>query len=456
MDERDEQTSPLPPADGEVTPVVAGIDDPAGENRTDGDDGAAMIAGGPADDLAGEPFWRGLFATLRASMDTYAAGWRTFLPLSASIAIFSAVLAYVSASVSGTRGRGATTVFVYALIFLGLMVAAAIVDATDAIRSAQPRSATQAFQMAVRRFRSIFGAWLIVWLAVAGVGIVFAIPLIGAVIDDGFTNISKLVPWVAIAAVGVALITYLLFRWSMVAQGVLLEGLGARGSLARSWSFTKGRVIRLGFLSLFVALAGIGGTAGEVLVSVSSKNPLLVAVATFVAAFVLTPLPTIAMTIAFRDLTGRRDAPGLTLSRKWPLVLVVFLVVDVLLLAAGIGAFRSGNFTLPTSNRGGIVTGTSSNPADGCSPTNPRTVFSSADQIWLAATFTRRVEPGVVMEVQFSRDAVELGVVPITSGPLGAGCYYEIAALTGLSPGTYRVRVTEGTEVLAEGEFTVR
>lgn len=455
MDERDKRPSPLAPADDEVAPIAPGIVDPAGENPAYGAGGGAAVAGDPPDENAGEPFWRGLFATLRVGMDTYAAGWRTFLPLSASIAVFSAVLAYVSASDSGTRGQGTTTAFVYALIFLGLMVAAAIVDATDTIRSGQTRSATQAFQSASRRFRSIFGAWLIIALALAGVGIVFAIPLAGAVIEDGFSDLSKLVPWVAVAAVGGALVTYLLFRWSLMAQGILLEGLGARASLARSWSFTKGRVVRLGLLSLLVGLFGIVGTAGEVLVSSASNDPLLVALASFVAAVVLTPLPTIVMTIAFRDLTGRRDAPGLALPKRWPRVLVVFLVVDILLLVAGIGAFRSGNFTLPTS-RGGIVTGTSSNPADGCSPTNPKSEFSSADEIWLAATFTRRVEPGVVMEVHFSRDAVELGVVPITSGPLGAGCYYEIEALTGFSPGTYGVRVTVGTEVLAKGEFKIQ
>lgn len=456
MDERDDPESLLTPAEGQVAPVEADFDEPDGEAPSDGSDGAAAVADDPPDDLAGDPFWRGMFATLRASMDTYAAGWRTFLPLSGSIAVFSALSTYVSASVAGTSNQGASTGFVYAVILLGLLVAAAIVDATDAIRSGQSRSANQAFRASTRRLRSIFGAWLILTLAIAGVMIAFSIPLAGALIQHGFSDLPKLVPWVAVAAIGAALMIYLVFRWSFMTQAILLEGLGARASVGRSWSFTKGRVIRLGVLSFLVGLIGMVGVVGEVLVSAASQDPLLIAIASFVAAFVLTPFPTIAMTIAFRDLTGRQDAPNLALPRRWPGVLALFLVVDIVLLVGGIGAFRSSDFAFPTLDRAGIVTGTRSNPADGCSPGNPKSEFTSADEIWLAATFTRRIEPGVVMDVHYFQDGVELGVVPITSGPLGSGCYYEIEPLTSMPPGTYRVRVTFGTEVLADGEFKVR
>lgn len=462
QDEREPDGSPWDAVGG---PVEHEIDEPGDGNPDDepnpehpgsGEDSSEASGESPADEPA-EPMWRGQFATLRAAMDTYAAGWRTFLPLSASVAAVAGFSTFLTQLSIGSPNQGLTTGLAYALIFLNLLVAAAIVDATDAIRSGQPRSSGQAFQAATRRVRSILGGWILVWLSVTAVLVVAAIPLIGAIVQYRLSDLSRYLWPAAFVAIGGLVIVYLAFRWSFLAQAILLEGVGAKASLGRSWSFTRGRVLRLGLLGFLVALLGIPGTLGDVLLSVSSWNPWVVAGASFVATTVLSPIVTITTTIAFRDLTGRADAPGLALPRRWPGVLAGLLVVDILLAGGGIAAFGSSGFTLlPNTSRGEIVTGTRQDPAAPCSPGNPATSFTTSDEIWLAAVFSRHVPPGAVLRVEFSMDGVDLGGVPLESGAGGIDCYYETKALIGLGPGTYGVKVTLGDEVISEGTFTVR
>jgi hypothetical protein len=129
-------------------------------------------------------------------------------------------------------------------------------------------------------------------------------------------------------------------------------------------------------------------------------------------------------------------------------------------LAIAIGAATGGTYgggfdAAVPQDPGQILTGRAPNPLDPCRPTGITTSFSSSDSIYVGGYFTRAVSPNERATVSLYRDG-ELLVSEELSSSQDIRCYYEADPVTGAPVGTYRFEVKTGSEVIAEGGFTVR
>jgi hypothetical protein len=127
-----------------------------------------------------------------------------------------------------------------------------------------------------------------------------------------------------------AALIFLLVRWSLAVQAVMVESLGARPALARSWQLVAGSAWRvIGYYLAFGLLFGlIGAVIGAIMgllinpyevigyriVSIDVVRLAIVSIAGALVGAVLLPLTTIPTTLLYLDLRFRHgeriNAPG--------------------------------------------------------------------------------------------------------------------------------------------------
>jgi hypothetical protein len=92
--------------------------------------------------------------------------------------------------------------------------------------------------------------------------------------------------------------------------------------------------------------------------------------------------------------------------------------------------------------------------AAGCGVTGESKVFPPGSPIYTAVTLKRVVGPGDVLSVQVLRDGT---VISQTNGSItSAGqCTTDQLTTGQLAPGTYRVTYSVGSDILAEGSFSI-
>jgi hypothetical protein len=304
---------------------------------------------------------------------------------------------------------------------------------------------------------------VLAWLAIAAVvgALIAVIAVVAVVFGIVFARDSAVVAGVAIGVlvlIASVVAIVLAVRWSLIGQAIVLDGLGPLAGLNRSRQLTRGhawRLVGLFFaLGLFTALA----SGGASLLSTYAPNRAFAAVGLAIATLLTSPLLAIALALAYRDLAGRPAGAGAGLPRgsgRRTGVVAVF-GGGIIVFAAGIWAVTSAGGQIFLPERGQVIAGTSQNALDPCHPNGGKTTFESTEEIWIAAIFTKGVLPGDEVVVEYGLDGVSLGTASLQAGAEGLECYYEVDPVVGAQPGTYRITVTLGSAVLADGSFTVR
>jgi hypothetical protein len=199
-------------------------------------------------------------------------------------------------------------------LLAGVIASGAIIHVADSVFRGRPTSISSALGVALRRAPSLVGAQLLVVLAAYGallLGTVF-----GAVIMAG-GGIAVFLGLVVIVGAFAATM-FLVVRWTLVAQAVIVEGLGPVDGLSRSWRLVAGSGWRaLGYVlavGLIGMLFGFALTAEpQSILGLTPTRSADVAIATVMdgfAALLFTPVTPLVMLLLYYDLRFRASEPA--------------------------------------------------------------------------------------------------------------------------------------------------
>jgi len=201
-----------------------------------------------------------------------------------------------------------------ATLLAGVIASGAIIHVADAAFRGRPTTVRAALGVALRRAPALIGAQLLIVLAAYGallLGTVFgAVFLAGG----GIAGFFGLV--VIVGAFAAAL--FLVVRWTLVAQSVVVEEVGPVEGLSRSWRLVAGSGWRVLGYVLLVALMGLlfGLALAAVPQSILGLDPASstdVAIGTVfdgMAAFLFTPVTPLVMLLLYYDLRFRASEPA--------------------------------------------------------------------------------------------------------------------------------------------------
>jgi hypothetical protein len=220
-------------------------------------------------------------------------------PTAAQMSALKALVAY-----------GAVVGAIQILVILPITLAAMSRAVSDRYLG-RPATLGSSYAVALRRGGPLVGAILLVVLLVAAEVVVAAV-LVGA--------LSLLGPFGVVPAIGVVigLVAALLItavRSTLLAQAIVIEGVGSVTGIRRSWQLTRGAFWRtLGILAVVLVLqAFVGGllavplglaTAG----APTSVQQLVSQVAQAISEVFVSPLSLIALTLVYYDMRIRREA----------------------------------------------------------------------------------------------------------------------------------------------------
>lgn len=195
--------------------------------------------------------------------------------------------------------------------FLQVLVSSALVVAVSRAYLSHPPTLKQAYGAATRHYGSVWGANLLVGLAIIlpMVGLACGVITLGP--DAGI--------WMLILIV-LLILPYAIFlgtRWNMVLPGILLEDLGVQAGLSRSWSLTTGsfwKVFGTSFAAsilviLLAALPQLAVTYGLGLLLPNTDIVLSIqAVVAQVSLIITLPVSIGVMVVLYYDLRVRKEA----------------------------------------------------------------------------------------------------------------------------------------------------
>ena len=154
----------------------------------------------------------------------------------------------------------------------------------------QTLSVGQAYGFAWRRFGAILGAWILAFLAVAGI-----IAICISVVTFSWVG------WICIVVGSVAAI-YLMVGWIFLCQAALLEGLGPIAALSRSWALVKGNWWRVFGIMLVV---------GIIAVAIGAILGIIPVVGGIIGSILVAPITITSATLLYYDLRVRKEGYSL-------------------------------------------------------------------------------------------------------------------------------------------------
>jgi len=181
-------------------------------------------------------------------------------------------------------------IFLVAVIVAYPLMAGALIHAVSEQYLRQKISIGQAYRFAWRRFGAILGAWILAFLAVAGI-IAICISVV----------IFSWVGWICVVVGSVAAI-YLMVGWLFLCQAALLEGLGPIAALSRSWALVKGDWWRVFGIMLVVSL---------IAVAISAILGLIPVVGETIGNILVAPITMTSATLLYYDLRVRKEGYSL-------------------------------------------------------------------------------------------------------------------------------------------------
>lgn len=401
-----------------------------------------------------EAGWRGVGAIVGRTLDTYGSSFGLYLILGAPLAIFGATTVFVGANLVALIPIAVFTALV------GVVTSAAMMFATDDVwRGVRPGIADVLDRAAGRAVALILSSLVVIVVlgaVVLVVGIAGVFVGVAATTGSGPGPVLVVLVLVAIALLVVASVVTL--RWAVSGPAIALDGLGPIAGLRRSWALTRGHLWRLTRLYLALLLFTVMASTGASFLSTYAPERAFAAAGLALATLLTSPLLAISMAIAYRDLGGHPVVGGEGLPRRAGRVRSSIAVLGggLILFAAGIWSVAGAGGQIFTPGRGQVIAGSTANPADPCHPGGVKTTFSAAEEIWIAAIFSRHLTAGQEAVVEYSRNTQVLGRAPLTAGADGLDCYYEIDPIIGGEPGSYRITVRLDSTVIADGAFTIR
>jgi hypothetical protein len=454
LDDRSGPHDPQPADPQPADPMPPEALEPAPEFGP-GDGGSAFAAQEPpAPPPANVAGWQGVGSVIGRSLDIFGSAFALFLILAVPAAAFGALTV--------AAGRNVPALILAALLaaLTGVISGAAMMLAADDLgRGARPgladvldRAAGRAIPLVAATvvFGAAFGAVIVVAIVIAVILGVLLTAAGSAVLGGILIIVTVVIATVAVIAIGM--------RWALVGQAVVIGGAGPIAGLRQSWALTRGRLRSLVGLYFGLVVLTFLASVGESLLSTYAPNRAFAAVGLAGAAILTTPLLAISFAVAYRDLTGRPagldQAPPRGSGRRTAAVAV--LGGGLVVFAAGIWAVSSAGGQIFLPERGQVIAGTSQNPLDLCHPNGVKSTFAANETIWIAAIFSTHVPEGDDVVVTYARDGLRLGSASLTADAKGLDCYYEIEPVAGANPGTYEIKVTHGSAVIADGTFTVK
>jgi hypothetical protein len=427
-------------------------------------------------------------ALLRRTLDTFLASWPDFVALTIPAAAASLALLLTLRS---REGAGLQLIDLVPLLItlIGVYVTVAVAMAADDARSGRPVSAAAVVGPAIPR--SLFAILAAIILVLAVMLVVIApIVLLGTFVTPGSrpgAAVGLVVGLVFLVFLGVLI--YIAFRFSLATMAIAIDRIGPIEGLRRSWRATKGQFWRLGItllvINLLIAPWSIAGT-----LFVLGGNAVLGVAVSVVGALAFGALPTILLTLAYGDLTGRAaaptpagstdgagmpgetdaeapapappepamPAPAVSGTARLAYTVAILVIGCVLVVPAAMAAAANlpnlGVANVAISDRGKIYAGTERNAADPCAPLGRTTSFSTGDDIYIGGYFTRTLLPGQTATLRVEADGTELVAAPLEAGNQAVACYYELDPLN-LPAASYRLVIEDDLGLLAEGSFSV-
>jgi len=234
--------------------------------------------------------------------ETFRIYGRNFLKLLAIVAIVEVILVVVGIfagifSLQQPIAGGdiesliiSVVIFLVAVIVAYPLMAGALIHAVSEQYLRQKISIGQAYRFAWRRFGAILGAWILAFLAVAGI-IAICISVV----------IFSWVGWICVVVGSVAAI-YLMVGWIFLCQAALLEGLGPIAALSRSWALVKGNWWRVFGIMLVVSL---------IAVAIGAILGLIPVVGETIGSILVAPIVITSATLLYYDLRVRKEGYSL-------------------------------------------------------------------------------------------------------------------------------------------------
>jgi hypothetical protein len=195
----------------------------------------------------------------------------------------------------------------------GLLLSPALIATIARVHQGEPVSLGDAYASAFRSVLSILGGSILSGLAVLGVIVAFVVLGILVAVAGGDSGLGGV--GVVIATLGaIVAAVYLVIRWTVWSQAVVLERRGPVEALVRSWSLMRGsmwRVLGIVFvtgIALLIAglvLGVIGGILGAALPNGWQGLP-----AAMLGILTASWVP-IVTTLIFFDLRARREGPAM-------------------------------------------------------------------------------------------------------------------------------------------------
>jgi hypothetical protein len=181
-------------------------------------------------------------------------------------------------------------IFLVAVTVVYPLMTGALIHAVSEQYFRQTISIGQAYRFAWRRFGAMIGAWILAFLAVAGI---IAICISVATFSW--------VGWICIVVGSVAAI-YLMVGWIFLWQAALLEGLGPIAALSRSWALVKGIWWRVfGIMLVLVLIA----------VAINAILGLIPVVGEIIGSILVAPIVITSATLLYYDLRVRKEGYSL-------------------------------------------------------------------------------------------------------------------------------------------------
>ena len=392
--------------------------------------------------------------TLGLTLDTYGRHWPTFV----SLALVPALLAGLAAL---DRSFGPVSIVAIAVAgIVALVTTGAVTAGTDDHLSSRPLAAGPLLRTGLRRTPALFGAAILMGLF-AGLVSLVAVPIVFFATLEGVDPLLAGAIILGLAIVAAVALWYVFTRLALFTPAIVLADRGPVAGIAESWRVTRGHVLRLIGLLIIIGLLTTFATSGAAGIATFSPNRLIGALATVLATAIVLPVLSIASAVAYGLVSDRwRDAPAPAREGS-PRRSALALLLGVGLLMSVVGAVFSVQFLTSTflfgapPDAGLVVAGTDRDPDAPCRPLNRTTEFTTTDPIYIAAYFSKPLQPGETADVTFFVDGQQAQTLAIAAEAQRVGCYYEQDAIP-LAPGTYRLLIERGKEVLADGEFVVR
>jgi hypothetical protein len=216
---------------------------------------------------------------------------------------------------------GSTFITVFAVVVgIGLVQAlvvqpiatAAMTRAVGDVYLDQPATVGGAYRAVGRRVGAVVGVAVLLFLT--GVGLFAAAfgLVVGAIYAFGANGAALLI---VIVPVMIFVVILVYTRWLFAAPIVILERVGARAALRRSWQLVRGSTARVFGISLLVGvitgiLAAIVGALLTVVTGFGDENLRLILnqLASLILAVLIQPISFIVVVLLYYDLRIRREA----------------------------------------------------------------------------------------------------------------------------------------------------